>query len=68
VIKIADKVGQAPIEETSPVLRTVPQLRLHSRTAFLRKSTKISPWKQLTGLGELLTYQHSRRFLVADLT
>jgi hypothetical protein len=67
VAQVADQIRQAAIEETSPALRAVCELGLHSRAAFLRKPPQIVPRKQPALLGKLLAYQHSRGFLVAGL-
>jgi hypothetical protein len=65
--QVADQIGQPAIKKTCPALRAVRDLRAHSFAAFLRERRKIIPWKEAASLRQLLAYQHSGGFLVADL-
>src|ERR1700679_3369425 len=60
VAQVADQIRQAPIEETSPALRAVRKLRLHSGAALLCEPPQIAPGKQAPLPGKLFAYQHSR--------
>jgi hypothetical protein len=66
--EIADEVRQTAIEKTSRVARTVGELYAHAPAAFLREGRQIGPRDERAGDGELFAYQHSRAFLITDLT
>lgn len=66
--EIADEVGQAAIKKASLVASAVGELYAHALAAFLREGRQIGPRNERAGDGELFAYQHSRAFLITDLT